>query len=222
MEISAVIFDCDGTLLSSQGAVLVAARRLVEEITKKPVSEEEILKAYTPDMAAFAAHFNIPLESPEQILETMKLWQKILHTTPATVQAFAGIEDLLVKLQDYQVELYVWTARDRRSTTRLLKELDLLKYFLDMRCLDDTDPKPSPKGIAELVAHLPNKDKIYVIGDSFTDIKGAKLYGAHALGAIWEASSRPQSLLQEGAEKLFKTPKEFSDYICPLLRLKKE
>lgn len=222
MDMSAVIFDCDGTLLSSQGAVLLAARRLVQEITQKSVSEEEILKAYTPDMAAFARHFQIPLETPEQILETMQLWQKILHTTPASVQAFAGIEDLLQELKRYHVELYVWTARDRLSTTRLLKELDLLKYFLDMRCLDDTDPKPSPKGIEELVAHLPDKNKVYVIGDSFTDIKGAKLYGARALGAVWEPSSRPQSLINEGAEILFKTPQEFGEYLFSRLSLKKD
>jgi phosphoglycolate phosphatase len=211
---AAVVFDCDGTLISSQDSVIEAARAFVTQELGRAVSAQEILEAYTPDMLAFARHFKLSVETKSEQDALLVRWTKTLETTRQQGRLFYGIAELLETLSRWGVETYVWTARDRFSTTRILTELNLMPMILDMRCLDDEcDPKPSPHGIEELTAHIRDKERIFVIGDSFTDILGARAYGARAMGAVWEASSRPERLHEVNAEALFKTPQEFLHFL---------
>lgn len=210
---AAVIFDCDGTLLSTQNSVLLAAREFLKGELGRPVSAQEVHEAYTPDMMAFAQYFKLDISTPERAQALLARWAELLKSFKTQGMPFPGIKELLADLSALELELYVWTARDRLSTRRLLSEAKLLPYFLDMRCVDDCTPKPHPEGIEELVNHLQDKSRIFVIGDSFTDIQGARAYGARAMGAIWEGSSRPQSLNDHGAEALFQTPEEFGEFL---------
>lgn len=196
-----VIFDCDGTLISTQGQILRAAQQLVSEEWGRPVELKEIQALYTPDMREFAQRAKLPLETQQERL--LSRWQELLQTTAPEVVVFPGIESLLRELTELGVELYVWTARDRRSTSRLLQSFDLMSFFHDMRCLDDTEPKPSPQGLIELAGHYTDKSSLFVVGDSFTDMQGARLFGARGLGAAWEVSANPKSLLDAGAERVF-------------------
>ena len=54
-----VIFDCDGTLISTQGQILRAAQQLVSEEWGRPVELREIQALYTPDMREFAQRANL-------------------------------------------------------------------------------------------------------------------------------------------------------------------
>lgn len=97
---------------------------------------------------------------------------------------FDGIRELLNELKLLGYELYVWTSRPRRSTQESLKKFDIQHLFTDIFCYDDGLPKPNPMGLIQLTQGLP-KNKILHIGDSFSDLEGAKAYGIEVVLACW-------------------------------------
>lgn len=208
--IKALIFDCDGTLISSQQGILIGIQQLMSEYRASAVTMEEVQQKYSPDMGVIAERFGLNLADPQTLEWASKRWAEILQNHHNDYAAFDGIAELLETLQKQGFELYVWTARDRRSTREILMRLNLMKYFLDIRCFDDTTPKPHPAGLEELVPHLLDRKQAAVIGDSTTDMMGAKSFGSYALAAFWDLqvnkdamkAARPDAILERPADLL--------------------
>lgn len=97
---------------------------------------------------------------------------------------FDGIRELLSELKSKGFELYVWTSRPRKSTKESLKKFEIQHFFTDIFCYDDGLPKPNPMGLAHLTEGF-QKDKILHIGDSTTDLEGAKAFGIEVVLACW-------------------------------------
>jgi phosphoglycolate phosphatase-like HAD superfamily hydrolase len=130
----------------------------------------------------------------------------------AEVKVYSGIPELLHRLSTLGLRLTVWTGRDRASTLRLLQETGLMRFFDDLRTASEMEPKPHPQGLKEL---LVNEDPQHcvVIGDSWADMRGAQLFGCHALGAVWNGKAQGETLKEFGAKKLVATPSECYDSI---------
>jgi phosphoglycolate phosphatase len=215
-KITAVVFDCDGTLISSQLGILKAIQKLMTEYLKRNVSLSEVQQKYSANMEVLAERFGMNLEDSDIFSWAKKRWAELIGEGRSRYQAFEGISSLLQTLNARGVEIYVWTGGDRASTRDTLIRLDLMKYVLDMRCFDDCTPKPHPQGLAELTPHIQDKKEIIVIGDSTTDIQGALQYGAHAFAALWDPYAKKDELKGAGAEELVQTPEEFLDKMAKL------
>lgn len=215
-NIRAVIFDCDGTLISSQAGILKGIQKLMSEHLGRRVSFGEVKQKYSADMEVLASRFGMDLSDSRVLNWAKKRWSALMGQGQSRYEAFDGIAELMDRLSERGLEIYVWTARDRASTREILMRLGLMKYVLEMRCFDDCTPKPHPQGLLELTGHIENKKEIIVIGDSTTDIKGALQYGAHAFAAIWGPSANKDELLAAGAEQLVQTPEEFLDKMAQL------
>ncbi len=126
-----------------------------------------------------------------------------LVNTRETPQLFEGARELLTELISLNAKIYLWTARDRNSTVRILKELDALSFFEDISTSTDCDCKPSTAGLSSMLDGVEKKD-IIVIGDSLSDIVGAKNYEAWAMGACWDHSSKSfaDELTKYGADAI--------------------
>ncbi|AYF44993.1 HAD hydrolase, family IA, variant 1 [Halobacteriovorax sp. BALOs_7] len=182
-----IVFDCDGTLVSSKEAVISAVAEVMSIILQRDVSIEEARKKYGPDMVYTANQFGLdPVGSEIQRNKLMSTWKEVTSKQSNDYKLFAGMKKLILDLLNQEFQLYVWTARDRRSTLRILDDQDVLQHFLELRCLDDTTPKPHPQGLIEMLEDAP-KDKIMLIGDSFSDTQGAKSFGVKSIGALWES-----------------------------------
>lgn len=131
---------------------------------------------------------------------------------------YEGIKELVEFLKNRGVKCYVWTARTRFSTIEILKSVDILDFFEQLHCSTDSMPKPSPIGLAQMLDGVDPKEVI-VIGDSVTDIYGAKNYGALAIGAIWDEPSiiNETILLEAGADHICKTVSELKKLLNDLI-----
>ena len=89
---------------------------------------------------------------------------------------------LLNKLKEEGFAIYIWTARDKLCTHKILKNLEILN-FEGICCGDETALKPSAEGLEALVGGFP-KENIFVVGDSETDIQGSKSFGCRVIGAL--------------------------------------
>lgn len=132
-------------------------------------------------------------------------------------QPFEGIPELLHRLMAADYQLYVWTGRDRTSTQRLLQEHNLMRFFQDLRTASEMTPKPHPQGLQDMLKGI-DPSVCAVVGDSWSDMKGARLFGAYALGAVWNPQTSPEALTEFGAHALAATPRDCYDTLLRLLQ----
>ncbi|MDD4973114.1 MAG: HAD-IA family hydrolase [Bacteriovorax sp.] len=99
---------------------------------------------------------------------------------------FIGIRELLIDLKASGLELYIWTARPRRSVIETTSQLEIAHFFTGIFCYDDGIPKPNPEGLQKLTGGIDKKEILH-IGDSLTDLEGAHAYGIEVVAACWNS-----------------------------------
>lgn len=135
----------------------------------------------------------------------------LIDTSTFRYRLFPGIKELLSELA-LEHRLYVWTARDRRSTLRILEELGVSSFFEAICTINDAPPKPHVGGLKDLVGSAP-KNTICVVGDSSNDILGAKSFGVRGIGAVWSSGANALLLEDAGADFIVSHPSECSKLI---------
>ena len=110
----------------------------------------------------------------------------LVNTDVSPYTLFAGIRELLIDLKTGGFELYIWTARPRRSVLETINKLEIAHFFTDIFCYDDGIPKPNPAGLQKLTGGIA-KNEILHIGDSMTDLEGAHAYGIEVVAACWNS-----------------------------------
>ncbi len=140
----------------------------------------------------------------------------LVDTSSARYSLYPSIKTIIADLSRVAV-LSIWTARDRVSTLRILKENQVSQFFEAIYSSDDSHPKPHVKGLQELTSGA-DKSMVFVIGDSSIDIIGAKNFGAKAIGALWNGQSQRNLLLEVGADFLASTPQECLNWIMGQLQ----
>lgn len=108
----------------------------------------------------------------------------LVNTNLREFQLFPGVRELLFDLKNNGFDLAVWTSRPRASTLASLKRLEIAPFFGEIHCYDDGLAKPHPEGLIR-VSSGHHKEKILHIGDSLSDIEGAKAFGVDVIGALW-------------------------------------
>ena len=208
-----LVFDCDGTLIASQGSILEALRVLMSEIQQRPVTLNEAAGVYDPDMLACAKNMGVDITGQETLERLSKRWIELCQSVGRQGHfLYDGIAELIKSMSERGHEIYVWTARDRQSTREIMMNLGLAPYILDMRCMDDTTPKPHPQGLIDMLGDAP-KDDVIVIGDSTTDMQGAREFGVRSLAALWGEHVDRERLASAGATFFAKDPQECGEII---------
>ncbi len=138
-----------------------------------------------------------------------------LVDTERTRSLFPGIYDLFSELAADSTKFYVWTARNRASTVEFLKSLGIIGEFEDICTATDAPPKPVVDGLLAMLPADFDASKTIVIGDSYTDMIGAKKIGAMAIGVTWgHARAEQREILKEfGADQLFNEVEELIKFI---------
>lgn len=136
----------------------------------------------------------------------------LVDTSRVERPVFPKIKEILKLLQKNGNPVYVWTARDRYSLTKILQENKIYHYFEDFSCLED-GPKPFIGGIKKVLGS--DLSKIVMIGDSPSDMKGGAELGAHCIGVDWTSGdeSVKLELKKYGAHKVFSQQAQLLDYL---------
>lgn len=129
---------------------------------------------------------------------------------------FKGIGELLHRLKAADCALYIWTGRDRASLEKWLQETNLRRYFDKICCAHEAQAKPHPGGLIDMLGGI-DATHCAVVGDTWADMKGAKMFGAHAVGALWDAAAHREALLEFGADVLVSSPEECYTVLLQML-----
>jgi phosphoglycolate phosphatase len=97
------------------------------------------------------------------------------------------MRELIERLSDERT-LGIATGKSRRGLDRALDATGLRPYFRASRCADETQPKPHPAMLRELMAEfdLPAENAL-MIGDTSHDLEMARAAGVDALAVTYGA-----------------------------------
>ena len=128
------------------------------------------------------------------------------------MQLFDGMRELLSELRKTHV-LAIATGKSRRGLDRALEAGDLKAYFTASRCADETNPKPHPAMLLELMDELNvSKDRTLMIGDTSHDLEMARAAGVDALAVTYGA--HPEAGLRACAPLgCFSSVKELNEWL---------
>lgn len=203
-----IIFDLDGTLIQSRESIYQINRIVFSEATGREISLEESKAKFHPEFSKLFEAFEVTC--PEKKKRALSQWGEVSERF--FYPLFDGVAELLKNLSQLPFRLHLWTARDERSARSILAGHGLEHLFTTLSFANEVDSKPHSKSLCfDWQSAKPHTT--LVIGDSPSDIIGAKNIGAIRIGALWDKNASERSLAAAGAEILFHELQEFENWL---------
>ena len=203
-----LVFDFDGTLIDSRREIYRINAEIFTELCERPVTLAESEERFASEFAKLFVNFDVSCEHKK--LHGVKMWSELALS--ARFDFFPGTIELLHSLKEMGFRLHIWTARDSTSTARILKRNGLDPLFDTISCSSGIEAKPSVAGVS-LDWRNARPHSLLMIGDSPTDIHGARNIGAIAAAALWDLHACERQLTREGAELFFRKPEELVNWL---------
>ena len=186
MSYRLLVFDWDGTIIDSASTIVdcicAAARDTGIEV---PPRERA---AHTIGLGLHdALRFAVPDLPPERYADFVAHYRRHFRACEDSMQLFAGMRELLSELRKTRL-LAVATGKSRRGLDRALEAGNLKGTFMASRCADETNPKPHPAMLLELMDELKaSPQQTLMIGDTSHDLEMARAAGVDALAVTYGA-----------------------------------
>jgi phosphoglycolate phosphatase len=210
-----LLFDIDGTLISSGGAGAVAWRRAFEELHGIPADIGRFTDAGMPDPEVGARTFEAVLGREPSPQELAQVLQRRLEHLPEAVaesegyKVLPGVPGRLRQLSRDGHLLGLITGNGDGAAYVKLARGDLMRWFTFGAYASAGVDRPGivrravARGEAMLGADVPNS-QVYVIGDTPLDITAAHAVGCTAI-AVATGHYDAAALREAGADHVLET-----------------
>jgi phosphoglycolate phosphatase len=183
---SLIIFDWDGTLMDSVGHIvesMQSAMREQELEVLKPEAIRNIIGLGLPQ----AVQTLYPHENEVRRAGLCEAYSRHFVAGDTTkLELFPDAEALLVDLNAAGHRLAVATGKTRKGLDRLLAYNDWHRYFHGTRCADETQSKPHPQMLHELLEQFDcAPEQALMVGDTEFDLKMASNAGIDSVGVSY-------------------------------------
>jgi phosphoglycolate phosphatase len=209
----AVLFDIDGTLISTGGAGAEAWRRAFADLYGVPANIEEVTEAGMPDQVVVTVTFRHVIGREPAPREIAALMAKYLEHLPETVTestsyvVFPGVHELLSALCASGHLLGLTTGNIEAAAHIKVARAGLNRYFAFGGYGSDSPHRGELTKIAiqraATILGLPPA-KCYVVGDTPRDVEAAHYAGAIAVG-VATGHYTVDALRAAGAESVLRT-----------------
>jgi phosphoglycolate phosphatase len=217
MEIKAVIFDLDGTLLDTLGDIADANNKMLGKYSYPQHPLEKYIKwigngatKLIIDSLPDSANLN-----EDRIYEYLKTYTSIYIDNIANkTKVYKGIEGLLVYLCENNIRFAINTNKPK-VLTDLVCNACLKQWPFQLIIGDNGEypKKPKPASSIYIANHLAVPPaNILFIGDSEVDLETAKNAGMQFMGVNWGYGDH-QLMMKMGCQKLVESPMEIIDFI---------
>lgn len=199
-----LVFDWDGTLLDSAGAIVAAIQAACRDLELPEPSDERARHVIGLGLGEALRHA-VP-ELPEQRYPQMvDRYRHHYLSRDHELRLFDGAAELVAELAGAGFALAVATGKSRVGLDRALKASGLGAYFQASRCADECFSKPHPQMLEELMQEFAvAPERTLMVGDTTHDLQMALNAGVASLGVAYGA--HPAAAL---------------DALAPLARLQK-
>jgi phosphoglycolate phosphatase len=181
-----LVFDWDGTIIDSAATITEcirdASRELGLEVPDRSRASHVIGLGLHDAM-----RMAVPGLPAERYPEFVASYRKHFLERKDSMQLFDGMRELLERLSRKHL-LAIATGKSRRGLDRDLEFHNLGPLFAASRCADETNPKPHPAMLREIIEELAvRKDAALMIGDTSHDLEMARAAGVDALAVTYGA-----------------------------------
>ncbi len=184
-----VVFDCDGTLVDSQHAIVEAMRISFREtglVEPDASSVRHVVGLTLEDAIARLLPRALP-ELHRQVAAAYRGAFQTLRSRPDHREPlFGGIREVIDALTDAGVPLGVATGKSRRGLIATLDRHGLGGKFVTLQTVDDNPGKPAPDMLRRAMADAgANPGQTVMVGDTIYDIEMARNAGTAVIGVAW-------------------------------------
>jgi len=187
MKYRLIVFDWDGTIIDSAMTIAECIRESARDMG---------LPVPTMDQAShvigLGLHDSLRMAVPElqaeQYPQFVANYRRHFLAREDSMTLFRGMKEVLAELSKSRT-LAIATGKSRRGLDRALAATGVGPFFSASRCADETNPKPHPAMLLELMEELDTaKESVLMIGDTSHDLEMARAaevdsvavtYGAH-------------------------------------------
>lgn len=205
VKLRLVVFDVDGTLVDSQGDILVAMTAAFAAVGL-PVPErakalsivglslDRAIQTLTPDLTD--KQHSAMVQAYRDAYVDLRAQNGAAQSSPL----YPGARDVLDSLrQQPEVLLGVATGKSKRGLDKLIEGHDLQGYFITQQVADFHPSKPHPSMLIQAMADAGvTAEQTVMIGDTSFDMDMAAAAGVHGIGVSW--GYHPTAQLQQAGQ----------------------
>lgn len=192
-----VVFDWDGTLMDSAGAIVRAIMAACADLGVTPPPEERARHVIGLGLHDALRHA-VPDLAVEDYPHMADRYRHHYLSSDHELQLFGGAREMMEWLAAQEVFLGVATGKSRRGLDRALGYTGLGALFHATRCADECFSKPHPAMLEELMEELGvGPERTVMIGDTTHDLQMAR--NARVAGVAVSFGAHPRDALE--AEK---------------------
>ena len=185
-----LVFDWDGTLMDSAGAIVASIQASCRDLGL-PVPERaraaHVIGLGLKDALSYA----VPELPPSEYGRLAERYRHHYLARDPDIELFPGMREMLAVLKHRGHVLAVATGKSRAGLERVLDATQLKQYFDASRCADETHSKPHPAMLQELMQELLiTPEATLMIGDTAHDLQMAVSAGVPALAVSYGAHPR--------------------------------
>lgn len=207
-QITDVVWDLDGTLIRSREAIYEINRQVFSQVLGREITPTEVIEKFHADFPQLFRAFGV--ENTEQKAQAMAHWSELAGKF--TYEIFPGVAEVLVQLRQKGLRQHLWTARDADSAQKILAAHELTHFFSTLNFASATTSKPQPESLEFDWMSLAGR--LLVMGDSVSDMRGARAIRALPAAALWDTHASVGDLQAAGAALYFRRPGELVTWLA--------
>ena len=186
MKYRLVVFDWDGTLIDSAGTIVRCIQDAARDMALEVPDRERASHVIGLGLHDSLRHA-VPGLAPARYVEFADHYRRHFLARQDAMLLFPGIRDLLQALAAQRI-LAIATGKSRRGLDRALDADGLRRFFASSRCADETNPKPHPAMLLELMEELEvDRTATLMVGDTSHDLEMASAAGVDAVAVTYGA-----------------------------------
>lgn len=197
MKYELVVFDWDGTLLDSAGAIVQAIQAACADL-ELPIPSDQQARHVIGLGLADAMRHAVPDLTADRYQAMVDRYRYHYLSGDHQLTLFPGVQAMLERLNTAGHIVTIATGKSRLGLERALDHSGLRPLFQASRCADECHSKPHPQMLEELMAEFGVAPASTVmIGDTSHDLQMAANAGVDALAVTYGA--HPHGHLREYA-----------------------
>jgi len=192
-----IVFDWDGTLMDSTGAIVASIKAAASDLGIEPPSDERA--SHIIGLGLIDALRHALPDLPEERYQDVALrYRHHYMARDHELTLFAGAESMIDELAGAGHALAVATGKTRKGLDRAFEVSGLGSRFHASRCADECHSKPHPQMLEELMDEFGvPPEATLMIGDTTHDLLMARNARVAALGVAYGA--HPRAVLEAEA-----------------------
>jgi len=216
MPVRLAVFDCDGTLVDGQGAVVAAMAAAFARAGLADPDPHQVRRMVGLSLPQAVARL-APAADADQVRHAVAAYKDAFRAAreagTLAEPLFPGIADLLDSLVEAGWTLAVATGKSDRGLAHCLAGHGLTAHFTSLQTAERHPSKPDPAMLeAALDETLASPDDTVMIGDTAYDMQMAAEIGVRAIGVAWGYHEAAE-LIEAGAEFVAADAQQLREYL---------